>query len=250
MYAAALATLLAGSLAVSAKAVPRPLPGRDIEPRDSWWSPTSDPCWSDGADNVRALNVPGYDPSDINSPLECQKACDTAGYNLAGLELGRECWCGNAIEGANNPVDPSVCNMNCPGDDTESCGGVLALSMFYKGNYDPINGPPTPEPEWRGYWNPTCYADMDKNHRLLPDHPSGYMDHRQMTVENCIDACSLGSYTYAGLEYGSECWCSNMMPNYDPVDMAECDMGCTGDAAAVCGGVSRILVYTQSDTSK
>ncbi|KAK8038740.1 concanavalin A-like lectin/glucanase domain-containing protein [Apiospora rasikravindrae] len=73
------------------------------------------------------------------------------------------------------------------------------------------------------------------------------MDQRQMTVEYCIDGCAVGDYNYAGLEYGSECWCSSTPPNYDPVDPSECDMGCTGDAAAVCGGVSRILVYSKSE---
>jgi len=47
--------------------------------------------------------------------------------------------------------------MPCPGSDTENCGGVLALTLFYKGNYDVINGPATIEPEWHGYGNATCY---------------------------------------------------------------------------------------------
>ncbi|KAK8094044.1 hypothetical protein PG997_000729 [Apiospora hydei] len=210
MYATALVSLLGGSLAVSAKAIPQPLSGRDLEPR-AWWSPAADRCWSDGAENVRALATPGYEPSDSNSPQECQRACDIAGFNLAGLELGKECWCGNAIEGDNIPVDPSRCDADCPGNDKEKCGGVLALSLFYKGNYDIVNGRAPPPP---------------------PRPPPGYMDQRQMTVEHCIDGCAVGGYKYAGLEYGSECWCSNTAPNYDPVDSAECDMGCTGDAAA------------------
>ncbi|KAK7948714.1 uncharacterized protein PG986_009600 [Apiospora aurea] len=109
MYATALVTLLGGSLAVSAKAIPQPLSGRDIEPR-AWWSPAANRCWS------------------------------------------------HAIEGDNVPVDPSRCDADCPGNDKEKCGGVLALNLFYKGNYDIINGPATIEPEWHGYGNATCYA--------------------------------------------------------------------------------------------
>ncbi|KAK8134411.1 hypothetical protein PG984_006423 [Apiospora sp. TS-2023a] len=75
------------------------------------------------------------------------------------------------------------------------------------------------------------------------------MDGRQMTAEYCIDGCAVGGYTYAGLEYGSECWCSNDEPTIDPINLQECDMSCTGDAAAICGGVSRILVYSKSEGS-
>ncbi|KAK8026124.1 hypothetical protein PG990_003947 [Apiospora arundinis] len=248
MYATALAALLGGSLAVSAKAIPQSLSDRNVEPR-AWWSPASDHCWSDGVDNVRALSTPGYTTGNNNSPQECQRACDIAGFNLAGLEFGTECWCGNSVEGANNPVDPSRCDTTCPGNEKETCGGDLALNLYYKGNYDVVNSPAVVEPLWHGYGNPTCYADFDAHHRLLPEHPPGYMDQRQMTVEHCIDGCAVGGYSYAGLEYGSECYCSNKAPNYDPIDMDECDMGCTGDAAAICGGVSRILVYTKQDQS-
>ncbi|MCJ1306187.1 hypothetical protein MMC08_009005 [Hypocenomyce scalaris] len=49
-----------------------------------------------------------------------------------------------------------------------------------------------------------------------------------MTVELCLQFC--GSYTYAGLEYGRECWCSSLL-NSNSVKLpdANCTLRCSGD---------------------
>lgn len=47
----------------------------------------------------------------------CVASCDLKGYEYAGVEGGRECWCGNFLEiagGAGKSVN--VCNMACLGD--------------------------------------------------------------------------------------------------------------------------------------
>jgi hypothetical protein len=37
--------------------------------------------------------------SEHNSPRKCTKACAAAGYKFAGVQFGKECWCGDAVGG-------------------------------------------------------------------------------------------------------------------------------------------------------
>lgn len=72
-----------------------------------------------------------------------------------------------------------------------------------------------------------------------------------MTAERCFDHCK--TYAWAGLEYGSECWCGNALtyegnvaggavPGYNVTD-SECKSLCPGDKMQYCGAGSRMQVY-------
>lgn len=66
------------------------------------------------------------------------------------------------------------------------------------------------------------------------------------TVESCIDFCSSSGHTYAGLEYKSECFCSNTLnPKHAPKEgiMGACTAKCSGDASQICGGWAAMSVY-------
>ena len=57
-----------------------------------------------------------------------------------------------------------------------------------------------------------------------------------MTVEQCFAFC--GTSSFAGLEYGRECWCSNVLNTYaEKLTDANCSLTCRGDKTEVCGGV-------------
>jgi hypothetical protein len=90
-----------------------------------------------------------------------------------------------------------------------------------------------------------------------------------MTVEACTAACRASGYTLAGVEYSTECYCSNAFSN-QPVQEpdSDCNMACSGNAAGLfclkktllaqqtmtwfhfplksekCGGPDRLNVYT------
>jgi hypothetical protein len=66
------------------------------------------------------------------------------------------------------------------------------------------------------------------------------------TVETCISKCSKRGFNYAGLEYGAECFCGNVLapesgPN--PKMMGKCTMKCSGDKNQICGDASRLSLY-------
>lgn len=49
-------------------------------------------------------------------------------------------------------------------------------------------------------------------------------------------------YQYAGLEYGSECYCGNRIAGARMKE-EECNLDCKGEKGSLCGGVARLSVY-------
>eukprot|EP00935_MAST-01C_sp_MAST-1C-sp1_P001344 g1344.t1 len=69
-----------------------------------------------------------------NTHANCAYACFKKGYtaptDLIGLEFGSQCSCGHGFN--HTPVaEPSAnCNMSCPGNATEMCGGLFRMNVF------------------------------------------------------------------------------------------------------------------------
>ncbi|KAL2882243.1 hypothetical protein SGCOL_002512 [Colletotrichum sp. CLE4] len=65
----------------------------------------------------------------------CLSACYDNNY--AGVEYGRECWCGDALNiGGGGDTAPAAnvtakdCSFTCPGNSTEYCGAGVRLSLY------------------------------------------------------------------------------------------------------------------------
>jgi hypothetical protein len=88
-----------------------PLPGPFTNPGPPGWSSVG--CYSDNAASRTLTNlgvVPGGGAAMTVSL--CTTAC--AGYALAGVEYGAECYCGNAV-GSGASVVGDGCTMICNG---------------------------------------------------------------------------------------------------------------------------------------
>jgi hypothetical protein len=63
----------------------------------------------------------------------CTNLCFKAGYGLAGLEYGDECWCDNKLSSSAQIQSAAAgytpCNMACKGNDKLWCGGQNAMSL-------------------------------------------------------------------------------------------------------------------------
>lgn len=65
-----------------------------------------------------------------------------------------------------------------------------------------------------------------------------------MTVEKCIDFCKGKSSKYAGIVYGSQCYCGGgVADDRKPGTASNCLMKCGGDESEVCGGADAISLY-------
>lgn len=84
-----------------------------------------------------------------------------------------------------------------------------------------------------------CYIDA-LNPRTLPYGAPAITS--GMTVEGCEQECAASNYSYAGVEYGNECWCGNTMPP-TAASASDCNMPCKGNSAEMCGAGARFNVY-------
>ena len=60
---------------------------------------------------------------------------------------------------------------------------------------------------------------------------------KESGLENCQRRCAENGYIYVGLQFGSECWCSNSYNKYGKIPAeTECNMPCNRDNKHMCGG--------------
>jgi len=59
--------------------------------------------------------------------------CYSSGFELAGTQYGKECFCGDTHPTDDLLTDASNCNRPCSGNPEENCGGFLAMSVYETG---------------------------------------------------------------------------------------------------------------------
>lgn len=67
-----------------------------------------------------------------------------------------------------------------------------------------------------------------------------------MTIEACQAFCTTNNYALAGLEYASQCYCSNSLASPSVLGYTKCTMACSGNAAETCGGSSAISLFNNT----
>lgn len=61
----------------------------------------------------------------------------------------------------------------------------------------------------------------------------------------CYEMCAGedAGFTFFGLQYGVECWCSATFSEAAATAGGECDFECSGNPGELCGGNFAVLVY-------
>eukprot|EP00039_Didymoeca_costata_P012000 m.171645 g.171645 ORF g.171645 m.171645 type:complete len:123 (-) comp15352_c0_seq7:83-451(-) len=80
----------------------------------------------------------------------CAALGKDANLPVCGGEDGNQCWCGTALNHA-KAANASQCNMPCPGNTSQPCGGPFLINVF---EYDCELSPTQNNMQWIG-WNPT-----------------------------------------------------------------------------------------------
>ncbi|KAH8592518.1 WSC domain-containing protein [Bisporella sp. PMI_857] len=189
--------------------------------------------------NARALSASSY-VDDLMTLEKCAVACSS--FNVFGVEYGRECWCGNALNSGSLMAPENDCNFSCPGNSSQICGAGNRLNVYTKPSSQPTSTTSTaPAPTSTStsqYEALGCYTEGTKGHAL--DSAIYYDD--AMTIDKCEAVCS--AYTYFGVEYGRECYCGNTLgEGSGPTQASECSFTCPGNSAQFCGAGSRLSLY-------
>lgn len=97
--------------------------------KDAQW--TYQGCYSDLTPDrsIRTLSVSGPVNSGENAAT-CAVACAAAGYKIAGIEDGWQCFCDNKLNTSQSKkLDDTKCNMACAGS-SQFCGGGAAIQVY------------------------------------------------------------------------------------------------------------------------
>ncbi|KAI2789285.1 hypothetical protein POX_e07315 [Penicillium oxalicum] len=176
-------------------------------------------CYSDST-SARALSTAVQNPG--GTVETCQSLCESGGFTFAGMEFGTQCFCGTAILNDAAVIDSSACNTPCPQNPAEICGGSNALSMY------------AVVPVWQSVG---CYSDTTLKRTLAQS-----FNVAGNTVEMCQSVCQQNGFIYAGMEYGTQCFCGNSIDNGASLTSA-CGTACPGNSAEICGGANALSMY-------
>ncbi|PON20484.1 hypothetical protein TGAM01_v210654 [Trichoderma gamsii] len=196
-------------------------------------------CFQDGGPgNPNALIFRSTLPSNNMTVEECVSECKGNGFRYAGLEYYGVCFCGGTVDGPQ--LDDSQCSFPCNGNKSETCGGNNILSVWQDPTF------PTKQVTIGDYKAAGCYSDNSQQGRALSW--SANVDSSTFTTESCLAACEAEGFPLAGTEYGSECWCGNVLANSTvKVDDSQCNFACKGNSSETCGGRGLLDLYIATD---
>ncbi|WVQ93270.1 hypothetical protein IAU59_000336 [Kwoniella sp. CBS 9459] len=174
--------------------------------------------------------------SDGMTTATCLNYCAARGYQYAGVEYGRECYCGNSIDnGADLTKTSTACGTPCAGNPTVPCGGQNALTVYNNPAYSYSNT------VINGYVKTACLQEVAN--RAL--RGASYQDATGMTVDTCTQYCADRGYGMAAVEYGRECYCGSALTGGASLLLTsgQCYMPCVGDNTQNCGGPNAMWLY-------
>eukprot|EP00092_Neocalanus_flemingeri_P009591 GFUD01010322.1.p1 GENE.GFUD01010322.1~~GFUD01010322.1.p1 ORF type:complete len:916 (+),score=308.33 GFUD01010322.1:197-2749(+) len=86
-----------------------------------------------------------------------------------------------------------------------------------------------------------CYQDSFTK-RLLQGHLVKLKTHNSPDL--CTNVCSKSGFSYAGVQYGVECFCGNTRPELSSaLQPSKCSLPCPGSKDRTCGGYLAVEVY-------
>jgi len=127
-------------------------------------------------------------------------------YKYFGVEYSQECYCGNIIHNGTTLDTQGGCNMECPGNTAQQCGGSGRMNFYQQSTVSTALSLPTSYSVATNNavvdgWNYlTCVVEplqLGINARALT---GAIFYSGSMTIGYCASQCA--GYTYFGVEYG------------------------------------------------
>ncbi|KAF5334900.1 hypothetical protein D9611_010018 [Ephemerocybe angulata] len=214
-------------------------------------------CFVDPGDK-RVLYDGGFTSVLTNTIPQCLSTCLSKGYAFAGVEYGRECYCGTEVRAGAQGSAEGQCSQACAGDSSQLCGGGNRIGVYSRAltgttsttttttstistttstTSTSTTSTATGAAVTVTAFNPKgCIAEGTTGTRRALTGPS--YTRGDLTPQVCNSLCA--SYNYAGVENGNECYCGNNISNNGAtgniLPASSCSVACTGDASQKCGG--------------
>ncbi|KAG9038330.1 hypothetical protein FRB95_001742 [Tulasnella sp. JGI-2019a] len=206
-------------------------------------------CYQD--QSARTLNGPTTSSSSM-TPAVCQAWCLSQGsYTYWGVEYSQECYCSNNLS-TNITLPASSYTAKCAGDATQIFGGTnwhISIYQLSAGSTPTTSTAPTstssaPATTATSWASMGCHQDQSA--RTLA---GSSITSSSMTPTFCQSFCTTGGFSYAGVEYGQECYCGNKLTVNTPLASTSCQIPCAGNSALICGGSNWQLSLYQLTTT-
>lgn len=81
-------------------------------------------------DSTKRVLSDVYVKDDQMDTGKCSRIC--YGYRYYGVEAGKECWCGNNMNGNPARYVWTQCNTQCPGNKALYCGAAMKIGIYAK----------------------------------------------------------------------------------------------------------------------
>ncbi|KAF8576591.1 WSC-domain-containing protein [Ramaria rubella] len=210
-------------------------------------------CITDSVDPRTLSNSVTFSAVTVES---CTSSCLSEGFILAGLEFGKECWCGSHLGGngvfvsdsdgisGNPPVRATLggpfCATACAGNINELCGGPDRMNLY---NFTGSTTPSIPSSVGE-FLTLGCFSDVDNiGEPLLQSHINV---NGGVSAESCTTACQAQGFQLAGLTAGNQCFCDSTQDlEFFPAAIANsnCATVCTNSPFEICGGSNAFVVF-------
>lgn len=117
----------------------------------------------------------------------------------------------------------------------QPAGPTASLTTF-------VTSSPSFHPATGGWSYAGCYRD-DAN-RSLKNYSVVAPAASDMTNDKCITLCRDNNFSIAGTEYGSQCFCGNVLVDSILLDDSRCNMTCDGGSGRFCGGIWALSLWS------
>ncbi|KAG8775809.1 hypothetical protein FRC15_000307, partial [Serendipita sp. 397] len=168
-------------------------------------------------DSVQSRVLTGVDVTVPMTVETCIDTCANAGYTVAGVEYGSECYCGAALPPTSATDN---CIMRCSGDSTHLCGGANRLNVYEQ-------KPATVGDPWAPWVSAGCRSSLPYTVATVD---ISHFD--SMTIQMCTSYCDGVGASVAVLSP----WACTCTSTYSVTEATTCTTPCKGDDKQMCGG--------------
>ena len=172
----------------------------------------------------------------------CQQSCYVAGFPYAATGVrgagNFQCICGTTLDPAMSPISPGSCSDPCPGNSSQTCGGVQTYNVYYapNGTTMAVNQPT--------YASGAEYVGcLDTN---KPQTSTYTFTSNTMTTQVCNQACTARNATWSATTEGNICFCGNSFTSASTtpfVPDSNCQRTCFGNSSQICGDTFYSSIY-------